>query len=147
MLYDVYMHKAMPLVIVDDESSGFSYLDPHYRSILTGMEMDPEVIEDRKVDWNWLSEAFNLEIERRNRITDKSRFVIDWLFDIIASTIDPIMIDEENDLMKNIVEYMKLNADLKDREVELQKREDLQDKKENILELIPGINFSKRGAK
>lgn len=148
MLYDVYMHQVMPLVIVDDDdSSGFSYLDPHYRSILTGMNLSPEIIEDREVDWDWLSEALNLEVERRNRITDKSRYVIDWLFDIITSTIEPTMIDEENELMKNMMEYMKLNHELAEREEEVKKKEEVQEHKANIVELIPGLNFSKRGAK
>lgn len=148
MLYDVYINKAMAEVIVDDDdSSGYSYLDPHYRSILIEMNMEPDIIEDRKVDWQWLREVLDLEVTRRNRVTDKSRFVADWLFSIITSTIDPAMISEENELMKNMMEYMKLNHELNEREAEIERKEEIQEKKSNIVELMPGINFSKRGAK
>lgn len=93
-------------------------------------------------------------MERRNKITDKTRFVIDWVFDVISSTIEPTMIQEENELMKNMMDYMKLNHELRGKEQALQEREanldhkeEVLDKKDNILQLVPGMNFSKRGAK
>lgn len=93
-------------------------------------------------------------MERRNKITDKTRFVIDWVFEVISSTIEPTMIQEENELMKNMMDYMKLNHELRGKEQALQEREanldhkeEVLDKKDNILQLVPGMNFSKRGAK
>lgn len=49
--------------------------------------------------------------------------------------------------MKNMMEYMKLNHELKEREAEIERKADIQEKKGNITELMPGMNFSKRGAK
>ena len=45
--------------------------------------------------------------------------VIDWLFDIISTTLDSTMVDQENEYMKNMIEYLKLNKEaqtLKDEE-------------------------------
>lgn len=94
-----------------------------------------------------------MEVERRNHITDKARFVIDWVFEIISSTIEPAMVQEENELMKNMMEYMKLNSELKSKEQALQDRaadldhkEEVQETRGTVLQLVPGMNFSKRGA-
>ena len=94
-----------------------------------------------------MAEVLKLEVERRNRVTDKGRFVMDWLFDVLTASIDPTMITEENELMKNMMEYMKLNHELKEREAEVERKEEIQEKKSNIIEMMPGMNFSKRGAK
>ena len=87
-----------------------------------------------------------LEVERRNKLSDKSRFVIDWIFEIISSTIEPTMLQEENELMKNMMDYMKLNHELQDREADLDHKEEVQETRGNVLQLVPGMNFSKRGA-
>lgn len=148
MLYSQFMHEAMKLVIIaDDEASGYSYLNPHYRIQLQDAGLNPENVSDRQIDWNDVAEVLKLEVERRNKVTDKGRFVIDWIFDIITLAVDPAMTSEENDLMKNLMDYMKLNHTLKTREEEVQRKEDAQEQKTNVMTLMPGMNFSKRGAK
>lgn len=148
MLYAEYMQKAMELAIVDDyDGSGYSYLSPNYRVILIDAGLEPGSITDYETTWPTVKEALKLEVERRNLVTDKGRFIMDWLFQVLTSTVEPAMVSEENDLMKNMMDYMKLNHELKEKEQELDKREEIQDKKDNILELMPGMNFSKRGAK
>lgn len=145
MLYSQFMHEAMKLVIIDDDkASGYSYLNPHYRILLQDAELNPENVSDRKIDWNDVAEVLKLEVERRNKTTDKGRFVVDWVFDVITSAVDPTMISEENDLMKNMMDYMKLNHTLKAREEEVQRKEDAQEQKTNVMALMPGMNFSKR---
>jgi len=109
--------------------------------------LDPACVTDHPLDWAYVTEVLKLEVERRNKITDKGRFVSDWLFDVITATINPTMVAEESDLMKNMIEYMKLNHELKEREAEVERKEEIQEKKSNIVEMMPGINFSKRGAK
>ena len=154
MLYSEYMHEAMKLVVMDDsESSGFSYLDPNYRVLLLDAGQDPAKVTDHLIGWDDVVEVLKLEVERRNHITDKTRFVIDWVFEIISSTIEPAMVQEENELMKNMMEYMKLNSELKskeqalqDREADLDHKEEVQETRGTVLQLVPGMNFSKRGA-
>ena len=148
MTYADYMLKAAKAVIVDDvDASGYSYLEPNYRVVLIDAGLTPDVVTDYETTWPMVKEALKLEVERRNLLSDKSRFVMDWLFEIITATIDPAMITEENELMQNMMSYMKLNHELKEKEQDLRKREETQDKKDNIVDLMPGINFSKRGAK
>lgn len=154
MLYSEYMHEAMKIAIVnDEEATGFSYLDPNYRVWLEDAGYTPDKIEDRQVDWASVAEVMKLEVERRNKLSDKSRFVIDWIFEIISSTIEPTMLQEENELMKNMMDYMKLNHELQEKEQALQDRkadldhkEEVQETRGNVLQLVPGMNFSKRGA-
>lgn len=154
MLYSEYMHEAMKIAIVnDEEATGFSYLDPNYRVQLEDAGYTPDKIEDRQVDWVYVAEVMKLEVERRNKLSDKSRFVIDWIFEIISSTIEPTMLQEENELMKNMMDYMKLNHELQekehalqDREADLDHKEEVQETRGNVLQLVPGMNFSKRGA-
>ena len=48
MLYSQFMHEAMKLVIIDDDdASGYSYLDPHYRVLMFDAELDPTNVTDR----------------------------------------------------------------------------------------------------
>lgn len=155
MLYGELIHEAMKLVIVhDDEASGHFFLDPNYRALMTDANLLPESVTDRKVDWDWISEVLRLEVERRSKMTDKTRFLVDWVFEILTSTVEPAVMQEENEMIKNIIEYIKHSHELKDKEVELQDREadlehkeDVLDKKDALLQLVPGMNFSKRGAK
>lgn len=58
MLYSELMHEAMKLVIVnDDESSGYSYLEPHYRALMTDAGLLPENVTDRTIDWDYVAEV------------------------------------------------------------------------------------------
>ena len=57
--------------------------------------------------------------------------------------VEPEVVEQQNDLMKNVVEYMQLNQSLKDRESEIEKVEDATKKKFNISKMFPGMNFEK----
>ena len=58
MLYSELMHEAMKLVIVnDDESSGYSYLEPHYHALMTDAGLLPENVTDRTIDWDYVAEV------------------------------------------------------------------------------------------
>ena len=154
MLYSEYAAKAMDAVIEDDiDVSGFSYLNPSYRVVLEDEGLTPAIITDYDVSWEQVSEMLNLEVERRNKLSNRGRYLVDWLFDIISTVVDPTVLDEENMLIKNVLDYMKLNHELSDkeqslqqREAELKSKEDVQENRSNIVQLVPGMNFSKRGA-
>lgn len=154
MLYSKYIKEVFDLAIIEDlDSSGYWYIDPHYVVKLIDAELTPDKVTDYTVDWAQIARALDLETDKRNKLHDRSRFVMDWLFEIIASTVDPVMVSEENELMKNMMEYMKLNSELKskeqalqDREADLDYKEEVQETRSNVLQQIPGMNFSKRGA-
>ena len=145
MLYSKYMLEIQKLVIIDNDDVGHSYLDPSYKMILIDAGLTPDVVTDYEIDWADVKEILELEVQRREKEFDNSRNVIDWIYSIITTTVDPAMINEENELMKNMMDYMKLNHELNEREAEVERKEEIQEQKTNIRELVPGMNFSKRG--
>lgn len=147
MLYSKYFLEIQKLVITDNDDVGHSYLDPSYKAILIDAGLTPDEVTDYKIDWADVKEILELEVQRREKEFDNSRNVIDWIYSIITATIDPAMINEENELMKNMMDYMKLNHELNEREAEVERKEEIQEQKTNIRELVPGMNFSKRGTK
>lgn len=148
MLYCNFMKKAEEFVLNYDEDSGLTYLEPDYYAILVGMKMDPEKdIDDYPISWDKLSERLKLEVEKRNKLDDRSKYVIDWLYSVLTAAIEPAMLQEENELMKNMMEYMNKNAELKKKEKSLEQKEEALNQKQNVVQMMPGLNFSKRGSK
>lgn len=145
MLYSKYISEIQKLAIIDNDDTGHSYLDPSYKVILIDAGLTPDEVTDYKIDWADVREILELEVQRREKEFDNSRNVIDWIYSIITTTVDPVMINEENELMKNMMDYMKLNHELNEREAEVERKEEIQEQKTNIRELVPGMNFSKRG--
>lgn len=148
MIYVDFMKKAEEFVLSYDEDSGLTFLEPDYYAILLGLKMDPEKdISDIPLTWAQFEKRMKLEVERRNKLDDRSKYVIDWLYSVLTSAIEPAMMQQESELMKNIMNYMNLNAELKEKEKSLNQKEEALDKKQNIVKMMPGINFSKRGSK
>lgn len=148
MLYIDFMKKAEEFVLSYDEDSGLTYLEPDWRVILSGLNLDPEKdITDSPISWDWLCERMMLEVERRNKLDDRSKYVIDWIYSILTAAIEPAMLNEENELMKNMMDYMKLNVELKEKEKNLNRKEEALDQKQNVVKMMPGLNFSKRTGK
>lgn len=148
MIYVDFMKKAEEFVLSYDEDSGLTFLEPDYYAILLGLKMDPEKdISDIPLTWAQFEKRMELEVERRNKLDDRSKYVIDWLYSVLTSAIEPAMMQQESELMKNIMDYMNLNAELKEKEKSLNQKEEALDKKQSIVKMMPGINFSKRGSK
>lgn len=148
MIYVDFMKKAEEFVLSYDEDSGLTFLEPDYYAILVGLKMNPEKdIGDIPLTWAQFEKRMELEVERRNKLDDRSKYVIDWLYSVLTSAIEPAMMQQESELMKNIMDYMNLNAELKEKEKSLNQKEEALDKKQNIVKMMPGINFSKRGSK
>lgn len=147
MLYTEFMQKAEEFVLSYDEDSGLTYLEPDYYAILVGLKMNPEEIADYPLSWGQLEDRMKLEVEKRNKLDDRTKYVVDWLYSILTSAIEPAMLQEENELMKNMMDYMNLNVALKEKEKSLNQKEEALDQKQNVVKMMPGINFSKRGSK
>lgn len=146
MLYQEFMNKATDLVVTTDEDTGISFLEPDYYAIMIFENMDPEHdISDVPVSWQQFAERMKLEAERRNAIDDRTKFVMDWLFQLLTAGVEPAMMQEETELIKNVMSYMNLNQELKEKEKTLQQKEESLDQKQSVVQLMPGMNFSKRG--
>lgn len=148
MLYNNFMKKAEEFVLSYDEDSGLTYLEPDYYAILVGLKMNPEEdISDYPLTWARFEDRMKLEADKRNKLDDRSKYVIDWLYSVLTAAIEPAMLQEENELMKNMMDYMNLNAELKEKEKSLSQKEEALDQKQYMVKMIPGLNFSKRGSK
>lgn len=138
------INEAIDLVVVTDEHTNKSYLEPRYRELLRESDIhldnDPDNVE--------LYEALELEVKKRNAVNDKAFALIDWIYDIVNTVADPAVTQENNELMKNMLEYMELKNKLQDKEKELDIKEKSIDVKQNISKMIiEGLDLSKRDPK
>lgn len=109
MLYIDYITKAKELTIGYDEVSMFYYLEPDWQTILYENNMsDLEAVPDMRLEgWYDLEDVLKLEVEKRNAKASKLNIVLNWIGDVISSTLDPAMVDEENDLVQSMIELAK----------------------------------------
>lgn len=117
MLYSKFIFHAMEMT-VRQLDNGIWYLEPEWKDVICReIESDLDNIEDNYLtDWWDIENVLRLEVERRNAQDNKKVEVIKWLYDIINSTIEPAMVEEETDYIKNVIEYMKLNHDIQKQE-------------------------------
>lgn len=118
MLYTDYILKAKELTI-QQLDNGTWYLEPEWQDILWRNNLgEIDDLEDSYLDgWYTLEDILKLEVERRNKVNSKQNDVINWLYDVITATVEPAMMQEETDYIKNVVEFMKLNHSLQDNTV------------------------------
>jgi len=109
MLYIDYIKKAKELTIGYDEESMFYYLEPEWQTILYENQLnDLESIPDMHLEgWYDLEDVLKLEVEKRNAKASKLNIVLNWIDGVINSTIDPAMLEQENDLMQSMIELAK----------------------------------------
>ena len=118
MLYATFIKKAEELTI-QQLDNGIWYLEPEwqdmiYRNILYKNNLNElDDLEDSYLDgWYTLEDILKLEVIKRNSVIDKKNDVINWLYDVITATIEPAILQEETDFIKNAVEFMKVNHGL-----------------------------------
>lgn len=109
MLYVEFINKAAGLTIVQADN-GLFYLEPLWQSILEENGMN--FAKSGKFSRNEVSEVLKLEVERRNTINSKKNDVVEWIYDIITSTVEPAVLAEETDFVKNMVEYLKVSHEI-----------------------------------
>lgn len=141
MTYFETVDKAAELTVLTDSVTGAAYLDPYYKCLLREMnihlENDPD---DRE-----LGEALRLVVKKLNAQSDKIRPVLEWLYEMVIATAEPAVTQEENELMKNMLEYMEQKERIKEKEAALDQKEKALDVKEDTGKILPfGINFAKK---
>ena len=110
MLYTDFIYKAMDLTI-EQADNGLFYLEPLWRDILYDNQMDVVNISDADADWGGVLDVLNLEVTKRNTINSKKPDVLNWLYDLITAQVEPAMLEEETDYIKNLIEYLKTKND------------------------------------
>lgn len=113
MLYSDFILKAKDLTI-QQEDNGEWYLEPEWQDMLyrNGLgELDN--LEDSYLSgWYDVEDILKLEVERRNIRNSKKKYVIDWLYDVLTTTVEPAILQEETDYIKQVVEFMRTNHSL-----------------------------------
>lgn len=110
MDYFEYMEKISGLVI-NQLNNGLYYLEPAWRIILDGEGLQPYKVKNVKLSWEMAKEWLDLHIQKLNAEQDKMPKVIDWLHQVITAQIEPAMLEEETELVKNLTEYMRLKQE------------------------------------
>lgn len=113
MLYSKFIFHAKQETI-NKLDNGIWYLEPEWKDIICrDMDIkDISELEDSYVsDWWDVENILHLEVERRNAQDNKQKDVIEWLYDLIHSTVEPAILEEETEYIKNVIEFMKLNRE------------------------------------
>ena len=108
MLYTEFINKAIDLTICEADN-GLFYLEPLWRNILYDNKFNVTDISDAVTDWAGIFDVLKLEVEKRNIINSKKPAVINWLYEVISAQIEPAMLQEETDFVKQVTEFMKTN--------------------------------------
>lgn len=110
MLYSEFIIKAENLTI-EQADNGLFYLEPMWRSILNDNQLYFNAVSDFDVSPEEVLEVLQLEVAKRNAIISKKPDVENWLYEVISGTVDPAITDEENEYIKDFLEYMKAKKD------------------------------------
>lgn len=113
MLYSQFIYKAENLTIHQLDNEVW-YLEPEWKDIICRNVTDNiDDIEDSFLsDWWDVENVLRLEVERRNSQDNKKTEVINWLYEVITSAIEPAVLEEENEYIKNVIEYLKTNREM-----------------------------------
>ena len=106
MLYSDFILKATEITI-DQADNGLFYLEPMWKSYLIDNNLNVSNISDIETSWNDVQDVLKLEVEKRNSINTLKPYILNWIHDIITATVEPMVLEEENDYIKNLIEYMK----------------------------------------
>ena len=113
MLYSDFIIKAIDKTIVEADN-GLFYLEPLWRNILNDNMINITDISDVKAEWCDIEDVLKLEVEKRNTEHSLEPYVLNWIHDIITASVEPAILKEETDYMKNLIDYMKANKGLND---------------------------------
>lgn len=113
MLYSDFILKAKELTI-QQLDNGVWYLEPEWQDILyrNGLGALDELENSYLSGWYDVEDILKLEVERRNARDSKQKEVVDWLYDLITANVEPAMLQEETDYIKQVTEFMKANHKL-----------------------------------
>ena len=112
MLYSKFIYHAEQKTIKQLDN-GTWYLEPEWKDVICReIESNLDNIEDNFLtDWWDIENVLRLEVDKRNAQNNKKNDVINWLYDLITATVEPAMLEEESDFIRNVTEYMKSNHD------------------------------------
>lgn len=147
MLYAEYMVKVKEICLEQWEENGQWYILPDWKRRLDDLELypDEDVISDWvNVMWADVKEELDCEVQMRNARQDKWPILGEILYKMLTTEIEPQVIQEQNELLKNVQEYMKEKNKVEEKKVELAEREKKVEEKEKVKEIAKGMSFAKK---
>ena len=109
MLYSKFIFNAKEKTIKQLEN-GMWYLEPEWKDVIC-RDMEVKNVEDVKdgflSDWWDVENILRLEVDKRNAQNNKLNYVVDWVYDILNEKVDPMMLNDEIELAKNMIESRK----------------------------------------
>ena len=145
MLYYEYMDKVKTLALITSEKNGLTYIRPDYEYLLAGANMKLSDITDFEgVNPETVYRQLQLERDMRNAQKDVSPVVIQWLHDVIANVIEPTLVEEQNKLIQDMLEYRKERNAIDERTKKLDMQQQALEEKSKIIPMNFGMNFSKK---
>lgn len=139
MLYTEFMNKVCDVSILKDEITGRYFIDPFYKYNLQTSNLDHSYVSDMFVTEEDVKEFLELEVNKRNTLINKSYLISDWIFELIYYGIEEIKGDTQNNMLKELIEYIILKKELHDAENGKEKEEI-----DSKIKKIGGFNFSKK---
>lgn len=154
MLYTEYITKAKDMCLAIDDVNNVAYVLPDYKYMLTLSDLNLEDVTDFPgVTYADVGENLKLEAEAYNSRHNLVPAIAAWLREAIVDVVSPMTNEAQNELVKNMIDYMKANAaqNVKKEDV-VQKQLSEQPQTSNvqlstndkIIEISSYMNFAKK---
>lgn len=145
MLYSEYMDKVKEIALLTNENTGLAYIRPDYEYILDVGELKIEDVSDFKAaDKETVYRQLLLERDMRNAQQNKTPVVMQWLYDVISTVVEPAIIEEQNKLVQDMLAYRKERNAIDERTKKLDEKQQALEEKSKILPMNFGMDFSKK---
>lgn len=145
MLYQEYIDKVKELALVTDERNGVTYVRPDYEYLIAASDLKLEDVTDfEDVSKSVVYRQLLLERDMLNAQNDNTPIVMQWIYDVISNVIEPAIVEEQNKLIKDMLEYRKERNAIDNRTKELDQKERELEEKNKVVPFTFGMNFSKK---
>lgn len=107
MTYEKFIFEAKKTISQLD--NGVWYLEPEWKdTICRGVTSKIEDLEDSYIsDWWDVENILRLEVDKRNAQDSKKNDVINWVYELITASVEPAVVAEETEYLKNLTEYLR----------------------------------------
>lgn len=145
MLYKEYMNKVKEIALLTDEKTGLTFIRPDYEYVLEieGTKMD-DISDFETATRAGVYRQLLLERDMRNAKQDKTPIVMQWIYDVISTVVEPAMVEEQNKLIADMLAYRKERNAIDERTKALEVQEQALEEKSKIIPLNLGMDFSKK---
>lgn len=146
MLYSEYMDKVKEIALITSEKNGLTYIRPDYEYILrTSTECKMSDVSDfENLTIDTVHRQLQLECDMRNTQNNLVPVIAQWISDIITTVVEPAIVEEQNKLIKDMLEYRKERNAIDERTKELDQQQQALEEKRKVLPMNFGIDFSKK---